>query len=84
MEVEQKEKLDMYSRLLEQELITLRSMEKYFNKVEKTKKRLEDDLAVYKVKGIGSYLALISMLRSRRMSNYCYNRILSTLNSICC
>ncbi len=63
-EVEQKEKLDMHSRQIAQELTTLRSMEKSFNKVEKTKKRLEDDLAVYKVNEIGSYLALISLLRS--------------------
>ena len=57
-ESEQKDRLDLRTRQLQQELSSLRGMEKSFHKVDRAKKRLEEELAVYRVTLYMYYLLL--------------------------
>lgn len=48
-EIEQKEKLDVKNRQQQQELNSLKSVEKNISKLERSKRKLEDEFNMYKV-----------------------------------
>ena len=49
-ECDSKVQLDAQNRQLEAELSTLRAMEKSFQRLDRNKKKLEDEIAMYKVR----------------------------------